>query len=61
MAMARETDPPQKPPSAQDQAARKDRRRPGRRAYVSPGLVPLLRSPHRADPVAEEPAEPPKE
>ncbi len=52
--MAPEIDPPPEAPEAQDQPARLNRRRPGRRAYVSPTLVHLLRSPHRADPEAEE-------
>ena len=52
--MAQEIDPPPDAPEAQDLPAPLDRRRPGRSAYVSPALVHLLRSPHRADPEAEE-------
>ncbi len=60
-AMARDSDPPPDRPPPQNRTAPIDRRRPGRRVCVSQGLVPVLRSPHRADPEAEEPPEPPEE
>ncbi len=44
-------------PASQNRGAPIDRRRPGRRAWVSPELVAMLRSPHQVDPEAEEPPE----
>jgi len=53
--------PPLRRPPAPDHRPPSDRRRPGRRAYVSPGLLHVLRSPHQADPEAEDPSVPLKE
>ncbi len=52
--MTPEIDPPPEPPAVQDRPVPLNRRRPGRRGYVAPALLHVLRSPHRADPEAQE-------